>query len=384
MKKMSFLLVLFLCMQLQAQDEMLCRGYYWTEDEGNLKLKEFASEWDDVESWEQRARLIRQGIIDGLRLEEMPEISGNFNPIIRNTREMDGYIVENIAIESFPGFYITGNLYRPKEKQDSYPAILSPHGHWPERRFSVEVQLRCAFLASMGAIVFTYDMVGYGESTQVDHDIPIVLLLQTWNSRRVLDYLLSRDDVDPERIAMTGASGGATQTFVFSAIDDRIKFAVPAVQISAHFFGGCNCESGMPIHKSGNHQTNNVEIAATFAPKPMLMISDGADYTRNTPRVEYPYIKNVYALYDAEHKVENVHFPTESHDYGYRKRSAMYNFLAHHMKMNLYERPYKDGYIEDFIRILEKDELRVFNEGNPRPANALGGNKAVMRYLEMD
>lgn len=367
-----------------SQDNMLCVGHYWTEDEANLKMKEFASEWSDRESWEKRAAVIKEGIIKGMQLDKMPDIEGNFHAHITNTRQFDGYIVENIYIESFPGFYITGNLYRPVHAKEKNPAILSPHGHLPDKRLKEDVQYRCAVLARMGAIVFAYDMVGYGDSHQVDsHTIPIALLLQTWNSKRVLEYLLSRSDVDQERIGMTGGSGGGTQTFMLTAIDDRIRVSVPCVQVSAHFFGGCICESGMPVHRSEYHQTNNVEIAALCAPRPMMLISDGNDWTRNTPRVEYPYIQRVYALYNAEHKVENVHFPAEKHDYGYSKRLVMYNFFIHHLKLNTDAVKWTPSVNEDFVTILPPDQLKVFTEDNPMPGGALKGDKAIMEYLNI-
>lgn len=381
MKPICLLLIVCVTVQAYSQESMLCTGRYWTEDEANLMMKQFAAHWDDRGSWEERAQIIREGIVEGMQLDKMPEINGNFHPIIHSTREMDGYIVENIAIESFPGFYITGNLYRPEKKQEKYPAVLCPHGHGQGPRFSEAMQKRCAALARMGAIVFAYDMVGNGESLQLNHKMPIALLLQTWNSRRVLEYLLSRPDVDAERVGMTGASGGGTQTFMLTAIDDRIKVSVPVVQVSAHFFGGCVCESGMPVHRSAHHQTNNVEIAALCAPRPLLLVSDGADWTRNTPRIEYPYIQRVYALYDAEHKAENVHLPMERHDYGPSKRAAAYNFLAHHLGLNVYAIPFENGYREDFVTLLSKEELSVFNEEHPMPEDALQGDEAVMRYL---
>lgn len=381
MKFVLLLTMTLLFVPSPAQDSLLCVGSHWSEDEANLRMKEFRSAWNDLESWESRAAVVKQGLIEGMQLEKMPLMKGRFNALIHSRREMDGYVVENIAIESFPGFWITGNLYTPLLPREKNPAVLCPHGHAADKRLSADVQIRSAALARMGAIVFAYDMIGYGESKQVTHRMPIALVLQTYNSGRVLDYLLSRPDVDPERIGMTGGSGGGTQTFMLTALDQRIKVSAPVVQVSAHFFGGCICESGMPVHKSEHHQTNNVEIAALCAPRPLLLVSDGGDWTRNTPRIEFPYIQDVYALYQAENRVENVHLPLEKHDYGPSKRAAAYNFLGHHLKLNGGALPYDKGYQEDFVTILEPEMLKVFNEDHPLPPSALQGDQAVMDYL---
>jgi len=380
-KSLLSLLFFFMLSSVSAQESMLCVGGHWTEDEANLQMKEFRSTWNDLESWEARADMIRKGIIEGMQLEKMPVIKGHFHPVIHHRREMDGYVVENIAIESFPGFWITGNLYTPLQPEEKNPAVLCPHGHATDKRLTPDVQIRSAALARMGAIVFAYDMIGYGESQQVNHRMPIALLLQTYNSRRVLEYLLSRPDVDPERIGMTGGSGGGTQTFMLSAIDERITVSAPVVQVSAHFFGGCICESGMPVHKSEHHQTNNVEIAALCAPRPLLLVSNGGDWTRNTPRIEFPYVQEVYTLYHAENRVENVHLPLEKHDYGPSKRAAAYNFLGHHLKLNRGALPYDNGYREDFVTILDSQQLKVFDQGHPLPADALMGDEAVIKHL---
>ena len=391
--KTLFPLSLFLLSTLFAQskellplrevitDDMLCVGHHWTPDEANLKMKEFASSWQDKNSWEGRADAIREGILKGLYWDHRPKLEGDFRPVIHSRREMDGYVVENIAIKSFPGFYITGNLYTPANPNEKNPAILSPHGHAHNKRLTPDVQKRCAVFARMGAVTFAYDMVGYGESTQVNHRVPIAALLQTWNSTRVLEYLISRPEVDPHRIGMTGGSGGGTQTFILTAIDDRIGVSAPVVQVSAHFFGGCVCESGMPIHKNGGLQTNNVEFAAMAAPRPLLLVSNGADWTRNTPRIEYPYVRNVYALYDAEHKAEHVHLPHEGHDYGYSKRVSVYPFFAHHLGLRYKSIPYQDGFDESFVTVLPPEDLHVFDQDHPRPSDALSGDRAVMESL---
>jgi dienelactone hydrolase len=363
-------------------DKMICNGRHWTEAEGKANMQKFSQLWNDSESWNKRAKTIKENILNGIQWDKISLYGNQLNVIKHSKKMMNGYSVENIAIESFPGFYITGNLYRPLANQKKYAAILSPHGHLKDKRFTDYVQLRGAYLARKGAIVFAYDMVGYGESTQVRHKMPISMLLQTWNSKRVLDYLLSLPEVDKERVGMTGGSGGGTQTFVLTAIDQRIKVSVPVVQVSAHFFGGCVCESGMPVHKTQNFQTNNVEFAALAAPRPQLLISNGDDWTRNTPNVEFPYLQKVYATFGASDQVENVHLANEKHDYGYSKRIAAYAFFTKHLKLN--SETASDGFDvdESFIEVLSPDKLMVFNDDNPRPPTALKNEIEIMQFLK--
>lgn len=366
---------------VRGQDE-LCVGSYFTEAQG----KEFLEEHVPVslKDWQQRAEKIRNRILKGMQLESLPAKPAS-SPIIHSKRIMDGYTVEKVAFESLPGFYVTGNLYRPLTPQQSYAGILCPHGHWsnPDGRFHEQMQIRCAMLARMGGVVFAWDMIGYGDSKQCDHKISKAVKLQTINSIRSLDFLLSLPGVDPNRIAVTGASGGGTQTFLLTALDSRIKVSVPCVMVSAHFFGGCVCESGMPIHKKGDFQTNNVEIAALAAPRPMLLISDGDDWTRNNPNVEYPFMKKIYQLYKRGKNVALAHFPDEEHDYGPSKRKPMYHFMEKHLGLNLKAVVNSKGEIDEtVVTVLDPQELAVFNDLHPLPENAVTGNAAVLKLLE--
>lgn len=282
-------------------------------------------------SFEQRAEVIRKEVREALQLDELLAKRVELKPILSKIRRYDGYTVQNFAIETLEGLYVCGSIYAPA-KRGVYPVIVAPNGHFFEGRYRRDQQERMATLARMGAICADYDLFGYGESelqfTSVAHRTSYAQTIQMMNGVTVLDYLLSRKDTDPKRVGVNGASGGGQQSVVLTVIDDRYTALCPVVSLSSYFDGGCPCESGMPITLAAGG-TCNAEMAAIFAPKPLCVISDGKDWTKSVPTVEYPYLQYVYhKLYDAEPMLSNVHLQNEGHDFGPSKRNATYDFFA--------------------------------------------------------
>ncbi len=293
-----------------------------------------------LEAWLGRASALRTRIRVSTGLWPLPERTP-LNPRLSPPTTGDGYTVQSVVLETYPGFYLTGNLYRPLDGPGPHPAVLSAHGHWTQGRFentdTGSIPGRAVQFARMGYVVFSYSMVGYNETADLlphRFDAPAFQLwgftpmgLQLWNSLRALDFLSSLPDVDPHRIGMTGASGGATQTFMLTAIDPRIRVAAPVNMISAHFQGGCVCENAPLLRLT----THNVEIGALAAPRPLLLVSTSGDWTRNTPSVEYPAIRAIYRLFDAEDRVANVH-RDDPHNYNRGSREAVYAWFNRWLK----------------------------------------------------
>lgn len=300
----------------------------------NFQINSFTT----LEKWEEHKKKIKNQILVASGFwAEIPK-----NPL--NTKIIDCFEVEDIKIqkvifESMPGFYVTGNLYTPKETAGKIPAILNPHGHWDEGRMEASeitnIPLRCANFAKMGFAAFSYDMVGYCDSTQLEHVDSTyeeeewgfgILGLQLLNSIRSIDFLESLDYVDSTKIGCTGASGGGTQTFLLAAVDERIKAAMPVNIVSNTYQGGCCCEHA-PLLRIG---TNNVEISAAMAPRAQLLVGCTGDWTINLEKEVYPAIKNIYSLYGQQDMVE-YYLEDAPHNYNKNAREVAYKWFSRHL-----------------------------------------------------
>jgi len=343
--------------------------------QGKLQLDFLSTFYNDAVSWEKRKAELKNCMWEALKLSPLPA-KPNSKPIISNKRTFDGYTVENVALEVLPGLYVSGSLYQPINPKGKIPVILNPDGHFGDGRYREDSQYRCAMQARMGAMAFSYDLFAWGESLlqfkPEDHRRALAQTIQFLNSERILDWMLSFKYADPKRVAITGGSGGGSQTMLVTALDDRITLSVPVVMLSSYHSGGCPCESGMGVHLCGGG-TNNVEIAAMAAPRPQLAISDGKDWTQQVPQVEFPFLQRIYGFYDKTNLVQNVHLPTEGHDYGINKRLALYSFLAKYFNLDLKKVQDRSGKIDESKVTIEKyPAMYVFGEkGENLPANAI-------------
>jgi uncharacterized protein len=375
------LMLLALLPTIAFAEPELRQGRFHTPEQAKAEMDARWQAYGTREGWENRATAIRQGILEGAGLWPLPERKPP--AVIRHSEQKQaGYTVENVALETAPGFYLCGNLYLP-EKREKMPIILCTHGHGPMNdplahgRFTEAMQKRSGALARMGCAVFAYEMVGYGESAIAGWKHGVSgqdLRLQLWNSIRALDFMLTLPGVDATKVAVTGESGGGTQAFLLAAVDGRVTASMPCVQVSSWFYGGCMCESGLPIHVRPDHVTNNAEVAAVIAPKPLLVISDGKDWTQNVPTLDLPHLKRIYGLFGKEDAVENAHFADEGHDYGPSKRAAMYRFVGKTFALNDTKAD------EASVPVLPGASLRAFDEKHPRPEKEVAVNSEVKLY----
>ena len=253
--------------------------------------------------------------------------------------EYDGYTIYRIMFESYPGLWSTGNLYLPRPLTGKCPAILNVIGHWEKQRLTRmdtgDYPQQIANFARMGFVCLVTDMIGMVDSRQLSHEYgrgerelwgSNGLGVQLWNNIRALDLLCSMPEVDADNIGVTGASGGGSQTLFLSLLDDRVKAAAPINMISLHMQGGCQCENAAGLRRD----TTNTEMCAMLAPRPLFLAGSTGDWTKYQLTEEYPAIRDIYALYGAEEKVEQ-YYQIAPHQYNAKTRHRVYSFFARHL-----------------------------------------------------
>ncbi len=298
-------------------------------EDGQKMISWLTSLYSNKTEWEARRDTLRKEVRERLGIDKLLPLCSKEKPEYSKIRKFDGYTVQNFRLKTANGHTVCGSIYAPTSK-GKHPLIICPNGHFSNGRYGKVQQLRLGTLARMGAICVDYDLWGWGESADEigskAHQTPEAHVMQALNGIRILDWMIQRKDVDTKRIGVNGGSGGGTQTVLLTVLDDRFTAANPVVSVSSWFDGGCPCESGMPIQLAGGG-TCNAELAAMFAPKPMMLVSDGGDWTSTTPELEYPYLQRIYGFYGATDKVSNIHLPKERHDFGDNKRNAVYKFF---------------------------------------------------------
>jgi hypothetical protein len=357
--------------------------------------------------WEKRAQFLKDRVrlATGLYLTEPPLTP--LNAVLHGKVERQGFTVERVYFESIPGHFVSGLLFRPATELPSdqkRPAVLSPHGHGGRMYDYGEDQMpkliasgaekfersgrypkiaRCVQLARMGCVAFIFDMLGYEDSQQISRQLAhgfskqrkwedsadwglfspqaeqrlqSVMGIQTWNAIRSLDFLESLPDVDPNRIAVTGGSGGGTQTILLGALDDRPVASFPNGMVSTAMQGGCTCENCSMLRIG----TGNVELAALFAPKPQAMTAAN-DWTVDMMTKGYPELQKLYAMLGVPDDVycrEMLQFP---HNYNYVSRETMYEWFNRHLNLE------QENWDEVDFAPLTEDEYRVWNAEHPAP-----------------
>lgn len=373
------------------------------------------------QDWEKRAEQVRRRILVANGLWPMPKPTPA-NAVVHGKVDREGYSVERVYLESYPGHFVTGSLYRPSGKSGKLPGVLCPHGHWPNGRFMdigseaakkqiVEgaerfenggrsvLQARCVQLARMGCIVFHYDMVGYSDSVQIpfalahgfakqrpEFDTPenwgffstqaelraqSIMGLQTYNSIRALDWLISLPEVDAARVGVTGASGGGTQTFILGAIDTRPAALFPAVMVSTAMQGGCTCENCSNLRIG----TGNIEFAAMAAPRPLGM-TGANDWTKELATKGFPQLQEHYAMLGVPDRVSAKVMTQFGHNYNFVSREVMYHFFNKHLSLGL-----EEPIIEEDYKPLTTAELTVWDSEHPRPASGGDYERSLLRTM---
>lgn len=302
--------------------------------------------------WLNRSDFLRKQLSEQLNYDDTyAVIDGALS--ITQTVDFEDYAVDSLTITENSNILVSGNLYRP-QKISQYPLIMSPHDHSDQGRFDADLQKRCATLARMGALVFTWDMVGWGESGG-EHETVSVKAEQISITSKILTVFLGSQYVDSSRIAFVGSSGGAALGMHVLALDRRYHVGALVSMISSLCVGYCHCEISGFKYNTKNYRTNNIELTGLIAPKPLLIISNSKDWTRVFPRLGLPLLKEIYGLFNFPDQLENVHMESEGHEFSSAKRTHVYDFLIRKFGLIRIE----SVGIESLSRVLARKDLEA-------------------------
>lgn len=335
------------------------------------------------EAWEARRPKLRQELLDMLGLWPLPERTP-LNAQVTGTLERDGgVVVENLHFQSRPKLYVTGNLYRPKDAKGKLPAVLYVCGHSGKGRDGNKTafQDHGMWFARNGYVCLIVDTLQLGEVAGIHHGTYnrgrwwwqaagyTSAGVECWNGVRGIDYLASRPDVDAEKIAVTGISGGGAATFWIAAADERVRCAVPVSGMSdlesyvTHKVvnGHCDC-----MFCYNHYAWEWTTIAALIAPRPLLFANSDQDniFPMDGNRRIIERLRRLYALYGQPELVDE-HVSHGGHDYRPDLRIAAFGWINRHIKKDT--SPVEDAADEPADGKL----LRVFPEDKDLPADAL-------------
>lgn len=312
---------------------------------------------------------------------------------VTGTVRRNGYRIDKVVFESLPGVSVPGHLYLPEGGAARVPAILFYNGHWYEASKTLpDHQAFAIHMARSGFAVFSFDPFGQGErgvSTRDHRRVSSLLVgisqqgFAEYETQCALEYLLSRPEVDPNRIGMTGASGGGYNTWITASLDDRIRVAVPVVGTS-QFALQINFTRQGDWYRAAEHChfvpglitfADNHELLAMAAPRPLLVINSTTDpgFVAGT-LVDYG--RSLYAAHGMAERFGYFNDPSSGHGYQQRKREAAYGWFLRYLMDRGDGSPAPEGPVD--VAPPDAEELRCFPDGK-RAAGP--GMEAFVRKL---
>ena len=336
---------------------------------------------------------LRSDYLYMLGLAPLPERTPLHATVTGKLKHRDGCMIEKLHFQSSPGLYVTANLYLPHGVKGPAPTILYLCGHYSQmkrdgNKAAPDCQSHALWFATHGYVVLVLDTLELGEIAAIHrgtlrlnrwwwHSAGYTPAgVECWNAMCALDYLVTRPEVDPERIGATGISGGGAVTFWVAAADERVKAAAPVSGMSdVMFYAG---EGGVGVHCDcimfyNRARWNWANVAALIAPRPLLFVNSDNDVYFPLPGVERmeTRLERLYARFGAGDKVASV-LSMGGHGYRTDIRRAEYGFFNRYLKLN--PRPVEDPdawVMGRNVHPIAPDELGVFATDADLPKDQL-------------